>query len=139
MVGGYAVDPSPACSTPGVPRTRLLGCKAGGVAVCCAAATASDVGRSAPSREGAAAASTAGGRVVLLADLDQVDGPRESRLVGVRRVTATDEHAPFGIEPALEVVVHVCWHRMSTPPYGALSPRVCLRSVRRWSHAAETQ
>jgi hypothetical protein len=32
--------------------------------------------------------------VVLLADLDQVDGPRESRLVGVRRVRADDEHAP---------------------------------------------
>jgi hypothetical protein len=28
-------------------------------------------------------------------------------LVGVRRVTAADEHAPRGIEPALDVVVHV--------------------------------
>jgi hypothetical protein len=45
--------------------------------------------------------------VVLLADLNQVDGPRESRLVGVRWVAKCDEHAPFGIEPALNVVVHV--------------------------------
>jgi hypothetical protein len=45
--------------------------------------------------------------VVFFADLDQVDGPRESRLVGVRRVATADEHAPRGIEPALVVVVHV--------------------------------
>ena len=45
--------------------------------------------------------------VVLLADLDHVDGPRESRLVGVRWVATDDEHAPRGIEPALDVVVHV--------------------------------
>jgi len=44
---------------------------------------------------------------VLLADLDQVDGSRESRLVGVRRVTGGDEYAPRGVEPALGVVVHV--------------------------------
>ena len=44
---------------------------------------------------------------MLFADLDHVDGPRESRLVGVRRVAAADGHAPFGIEPALDVVVHV--------------------------------
>jgi hypothetical protein len=44
--------------------------------------------------------------VVLLADLDHVDGPRESRLVGVRRVTTVDEHATCGIHPALDVVVH---------------------------------
>ena len=37
--------------------------------------------RSARNRESAAAASTAGGRVVLLADLHDVDGPRESGLV----------------------------------------------------------
>jgi hypothetical protein len=41
------------------------------------------------------------------ADLDHVDGPRESRLVRVRRVATADEHAPRGIEPALDVVVHV--------------------------------
>jgi hypothetical protein len=44
---------------------------------------------------------------VLLADLDQVDGPGESRLVGIRRVARADKHAPRGIEPALDVVVHV--------------------------------
>jgi hypothetical protein len=44
---------------------------------------------------------------MLLADLDQVDRPREARLVGVRRVAADDEHAPHGIESALDVVVHV--------------------------------
>jgi hypothetical protein len=45
--------------------------------------------------------------VVFLADLDQVDGPGEPRLIGVRRVAAGDEHAPLGIKPALDVVVHV--------------------------------
>jgi hypothetical protein len=45
--------------------------------------------------------------VMLLADLDRVDGPRESRLVGVRRVTTANDHTPRGIEPALDVVVHV--------------------------------
>jgi hypothetical protein len=44
---------------------------------------------------------------VLLADLDAVDGPGESRLIGVRRIATVDEHAPRGIEPALDVVVHV--------------------------------
>ena len=44
---------------------------------------------------------------MLLADLDQVDGPREPRLVGVRGVATADEHAPRCIEPALGVVVHV--------------------------------
>jgi hypothetical protein len=44
---------------------------------------------------------------VLLADLDHVDGPRKSRLVGVRWVATGDEHAPRGIEPALDVVVYV--------------------------------
>ena len=44
---------------------------------------------------------------MLLADLDQVDGPRESSLVRVRRVAADDEHTPRGIEPALDLVVHV--------------------------------
>jgi hypothetical protein len=34
---------------------------------------------------------------VLVADLDQVDRPSESRLVGVRRVTTADEHAPTGL------------------------------------------
>ena len=44
---------------------------------------------------------------MLVADLDYVDGPRESRLVRVRWVTTADEHAPRGIEPASDVVVHV--------------------------------
>ena len=44
---------------------------------------------------------------MLLTDLDQVDGPREPRLVRVRRVAPDDEHAPRGIEPALDVVVDV--------------------------------
>jgi hypothetical protein len=44
---------------------------------------------------------------VLLADLDEVDGPRESRLIGVRWVAAGDVHAPRGIHPALAVGVHV--------------------------------
>jgi hypothetical protein len=44
---------------------------------------------------------------VLLADLNQVDRPRESRLVEVRRVAGGDGHAPHGIEHALDFVVHV--------------------------------
>jgi hypothetical protein len=44
---------------------------------------------------------------VLLADLDEVDGPRESRLVRVRRITGGDGHAPRRIHPALGVVVYV--------------------------------
>ena len=59
------------------------------------------VDQTARNREGAAAASTAGVGVVLLADLDEVDGPREPRLVRVRRVAAGDEHAPR-------------WHRACT-------------------------
>jgi hypothetical protein len=53
--------------------------------------------------------------VVLLADLDHVDGPRESRLVRVRRVATPDKHAPRGIEPALDVVVHVLASNDSSP------------------------
>jgi hypothetical protein len=52
---------------------------------------------------------------VLLADLHHVDGPSESRLVRVRRVTTADEHAPRGIEPALDVVVHVLAAHDSSP------------------------
>jgi hypothetical protein len=52
---------------------------------------------------------------VLLADLDQVDGPRESRLVGVRRVTRGDEYAPRGIQPALDVIVHMLTAHASSP------------------------
>jgi hypothetical protein len=56
---------------------------------------------------------------VLLADLDHVDGPRKSRLVGVRWVAAADGHAPRGIEPALGVVVHVlAAHDSSSPSSG---------------------
>jgi hypothetical protein len=44
---------------------------------------------------------------VLLADLDPVNGPRETRLVGVRRVATADEHPARGIHRALGVVVHV--------------------------------
>lgn len=44
---------------------------------------------------------------MLVADLDHVDGPIESRLVGVSWVAAADEHAPRRVHPALEVVVHV--------------------------------
>ena len=44
---------------------------------------------------------------MLLADLDEVDGPCESRLIGIRWVAAGDEHPPGGIHPALAVVVHV--------------------------------
>jgi hypothetical protein len=52
---------------------------------------------------------------MLLAYLDQVDGPRESRLVGVRWVATDDEHAPRGIEPALGVVVHMLAAHDSSP------------------------
>jgi len=52
---------------------------------------------------------------MLRADLDQVDGPRESGLVRVRRVAADDEHTPRGIEPALDVVVHVLAADDSSP------------------------
>jgi hypothetical protein len=55
--------------------------------------------------------------VVLLADLDQVDGPRKSRLVGVGRIATGDEHAPSGIEPALDVVVHVLAAHDPPPPW----------------------
>ena len=41
-----------------------------------------------------------------LQTLDRVNRPSESRLIGVRWVTTDDEHAPHGIEPALDVVVH---------------------------------
>ena len=44
---------------------------------------------------------------MLLADLDQVDGPGESRLIWVRGVASRDDHSPGGIEPALELVVDV--------------------------------
>jgi hypothetical protein len=40
--------------------------------------------------------------VVFLADLDEIDRPRESRLVGIR-ITTVDVQAPRGIEPALDV------------------------------------
>ena len=53
---------------------------------------------------------------MLLADLDDIDGPLESSLIVVRRVTARDEHAPRGIEPALDVVDHVLAARDSSPP-----------------------
>jgi hypothetical protein len=53
---------------------------------------------------------------VLLADLDHVDGPREARLVRVRRVTTGDHHSPRGIEPALDVIVHVLASNDSSPP-----------------------
>jgi hypothetical protein len=52
---------------------------------------------------------------MLLADLDHVDGPRESRLIRVWRVATADEHAPRGIEPALDVVVHVLASHDSSP------------------------
>ena len=52
-----------------------------------------------------------------LADLDHVEGPRESRLVGIRWVAAGDDHAARGIEPALGVVVHV----LAAHPYSFLS------------------
>ena len=52
---------------------------------------------------------------MLLADLDQVDGPRESGLVRVRRVATGDEHAPRGIEPALDVGVHMLAADDSSP------------------------
>ena len=45
--------------------------------------------------------------IVLLTDLDQVDRSRESRLVRVRWIATADEHAPRGIEPALDLVVHM--------------------------------
>jgi hypothetical protein len=50
------------------------------------------------------------------ADLDRVDGPSESGLVGVWWVATDDEHAPRGIEPALEVVVHALAANESSPP-----------------------
>ena len=53
--------------------------------------------------------------VMFLADLDHVDGPQESRLVGVRWIAADDEHAPRGIHPALNVVVHVLAAHDSSP------------------------
>ena len=52
---------------------------------------------------------------MLLADLNQVDGPCESRLVGIRWIAAGDEYAPDGIHPALDVVVHVLAAHDSPP------------------------
>jgi hypothetical protein len=52
---------------------------------------------------------------MLLADLDQVDGSREPRLVRVRRVTTADHHSPRGIETALDVIVHVLASNDSSP------------------------
>jgi hypothetical protein len=52
---------------------------------------------------------------VLLADLDHVDGPRESRLVRVGWIAAGDEQAPRGIEPAW-MSSSTCWQRMTRPP-----------------------
>ena len=69
---------------------------------------------------------------MLLADLDHVDGPRESRLVRVRRVTADDGHAPRGIEPALGVVVHVlAAHDPILPPAADTGPGSLRRATRR--------
>jgi hypothetical protein len=39
--------------------------------------------------------------------VDRTSGSRESRLVRVRGIAAADEHAPLGIDPALDVVVYV--------------------------------
>lgn len=44
---------------------------------------------------------------MLLADLNQVDGSSEPRLVGVGWIAADYKHAPRGIHPALGVVVYV--------------------------------
>jgi hypothetical protein len=52
---------------------------------------------------------------VLLADLDEIDGPRKSRPVGVRWIAAADENMPRGIHPALGVVVHVLAAHDSSP------------------------
>ena len=52
---------------------------------------------------------------MLLADLDHVDGPRESRLVRVGWIAAGDEQAPRGIEPAC-MSSSTCWQRMTRPP-----------------------
>lgn len=71
---------------------------------------AGDVGRSERNREGAASASTAVVGVVVLADLDHVDGPRASCLIGVRWVARCDEHAPRGIHPAW-MSWSTCWQR----------------------------
>lgn len=64
----------------------------------------------------------AGVGVVLLADLDEVDGPRESRLVGVRWVATGYDHAPGGIEPALDVVVYVLASHVYPLPEGVAFP-----------------
>ena len=67
--------------------------------------------------------------VVLLADLDHVDGPGESRLVGVRRVATDDEHPPRGVEPALGVVVHALASRCQLARRHGPPPSSTLASV----------
>jgi len=67
---------------------------------------------------------------VLVADLDYVDGPRESRLVRVRWVAAGDEYTPRGIEPALDVVIDVLASHDSSPPWRSALRKRGDRTVR---------
>ena len=77
--------------------------------------TASDVGRSARNRKGAAAASTAGGwgRAACRPGLSR-PSPRipPGR---VRWIAAADGHAPHGVHPALDVVIYVLASHDSSP------------------------
>lgn len=55
--------------------------------------------------------------VVIFADQQHADRPREPRLVQVRWVATGDDQAPCGVHPAFDVVVHVlASHDQRTPP-----------------------
>jgi hypothetical protein len=73
---------------------------------------------------------------VLVADLDDVDGPCEPRLVRVRRITAADAHASLGVEPALDFVLYVLASHLSPFPE-ALVPEVAVWRVLPKSNAYE--
>jgi hypothetical protein len=65
--------------------------------------------------------------VVLLADLDQVDRPRESCLVRVRRVATGDDHARRVASSLHWMSSSTCWQRMtpSFPPPLTPAPVPC--------------
>ena len=80
--------------------------------------SASGARRWARSQESAESASTAGGRGRAPCGLDHVERPLEARLVGVRWVATDDEDAPRGIEPALDVVVHMLGSASGAADFG---------------------
>ena len=69
---------------------------------------------------------------MVFTDLDEVDGPGESRLIGVRRVARGDHDAPGRVHPALGDVVHVlASHDLILSPATDTRPD---RQECRWGH-----